>query len=512
MTTPRLLLTVLFALAIGAAWIDREPKIEDRVKAGLQFHKISDQDLWAENAVHLIYWEKWNGFEGEAMQACVDAFNAHGKNALSSQDSEYRRRFLSPSEKRIIVHLLSVTQVNQKTLLAVSGGTPPDVAGLWSRDVPVYAQYQAAMSLDHWIQRDASRPLAPSFQGKVSASRMKGVDPAEYQPCFWSMCVYEGHVWALPTTPATVALHWNKELFKKAGLDPERPPKTLAEFDAFNEKLTRRDDNGRIVQMGFLPSEPGWWNYAWGNWFGGKHASTDGRTITCDSPEWIAAYEWLNKIARSYGRSELIALKGGMGNFDSPQNGFISGKVAMVLQGVWMANFIRRYNPAMKWGAAPFPGPAGTPNDPVTLAQADVLIIPRDCPHPEEAWKFISYVNSRGDPDDPHAPLEGMEIVCLGQGKNTPFKSTSTLFRQKHRHESLQVFMDLAGSRNAIIEPMMPMWNEYREACISSFEELWTKGDDPGHSPREILKNLKERMQSKLDREWERIDRNRHVP
>ncbi|MBI3829139.1 MAG: extracellular solute-binding protein [Planctomycetes bacterium] len=439
MKTPHLIAAALVALALVAAVFDRAPNVEQTVRAGYQFHPASAEDLRDADAVHLTYWEKWNNFEGEAMQACVDGFNAHSQKALKSSDTEERRRFLSPGGRRIFVHLLSTTQVNQKAKMAVSGGVPPDIAGLWSRDVPVFANFNAATPLDEWIKRD-------------------GPSPDEYQKCYWDMCVYEGRVWALPTTPSTIAMYWNKDLFKNAGLDPERPPKTLAELDAYNEKLTQRDANGRIAQMGFHPAE-------------------------------------------------MRTFKGGLGTFDSPQNAFIAGKVGMVLQGVWMANYIRMHNPSMRWGVAPFPGPGGDEANPVTLAQADVLLIPRGCPHPEEAWRFVRYVNSRGDPKDPNAPLDGMEILCLKQGKHTPFKTTTKTFLDQHSHEALKVFIDLGNTKNVYIEPMMPMWEEIRAAIPASFEELMSQGDQPGHSPGDILKRLQNRLQPKLDAEWVRIDR-----
>lgn len=492
MKTPHLFVLALMLLAAGAAFYDRPPDITKTVRAGYQFHRASEQDLADRETVHLTYWEKWNNFEGEAMQACVDAFNGHSRKALASGDAAERKRYLSPGGQRIFVHLLSTTQVNRKAKMAVSGGVPPDVAGLWSRDVPVFAQYDAAMPLDDWIKRD-------------------GPAQEEFQPCYWDMCVYEGHVWSLPTTPSTIAMYWNKDLFKQAGLDPERPPQTLAELDECNRRLTVRDESGRIAQMGFHPGEPGWWNYGWGNWFGGPHATPDGRKLLLDSKEWIAAYTWLNKLAETYGRSEMRTFKSGLGSFDSPQNAFISGKVAIVLQGVWMANYIRVYRPAMQWGVAPFPGPGGDARNPVCLAQADVLVIPRGCPHPEEAWKFVRYVNSRGDPKDPNAPLEGMEILCLGQGKHTPFRGMTKAFERGHPHEDLSWFIKLGESKNVYIEPMMPMWEEIRRSCQASFDELMSKGDQPDATPEKILKRLQERLQPKLDEEWTRIDRARNA-
>ena len=45
----------------------------------------------------------------------------------------------------------------------------------------------------------------------------------------------------------------------------------------------------------------------------------------------------------------------GFGNFDSPQNAFIDGRVSMEVQGVWFSNFIRRHRPHLEFGVAPPP-------------------------------------------------------------------------------------------------------------------------------------------------------------
>ncbi|HQK94641.1 MAG TPA: extracellular solute-binding protein, partial [Armatimonadota bacterium] len=163
----------------------------------------------------ITYWEKWTGFEGEAMQATVDAFN-------QSQD-------------RIFVKLLTVSQVDRKMLLSTAGNNPPDVAGLWSYNANVYADKGALLPLDDYCNR-------------------AGIGPEQFIPAYWRQCIHRGHIWALPSTPASTALHWNKRLFREAGLDPERPPRSIEELDEFAKMLTKVDAEGRIVQMGFMPS------------------------------------------------------------------------------------------------------------------------------------------------------------------------------------------------------------------------------------------------------------------
>src|ERR1041385_9224591 len=165
----------------------------------------------------------------------------------------------------------------------------------------------------------------------------------------------------------------------------------------------RRAKNFELVQVGHLPQEPGWWMQMWGYWFGGDLWDGE-RWITANSPGNEAAFEWLRHYAEKFGVDNLRSFGASFGNFASPQSAFLSGRGAMVLQGVWMYNFIDKYAPQLEWAAAPFPAkdPARFPL--VTIAECDVLVIPKGSKHPHEAFEFIRYVNTQ----------KPMEKLCLG--------------------------------------------------------------------------------------------------
>src|SRR3954471_22657439 len=78
--------------------------------------------------VELRYWEKWAGPEGAAMQAVVDRYNA--------------------SQQRAWVRMVPVGDVTPKAMVAIGGGDPPDVVGLYSYSIPGFAEARAAMPLD----------------------------------------------------------------------------------------------------------------------------------------------------------------------------------------------------------------------------------------------------------------------------------------------------------------------------------------------------------------------------
>ncbi|MBI2297398.1 MAG: ABC transporter substrate-binding protein, partial [Armatimonadetes bacterium] len=383
-----------------------------------------------------------------AMRAVVDQFNA--------------------TQTRIHVDLLTVSQVDQKMLLATAGGNPPDVAGLWSFNTHVYADNGSILPLDDLL-------------------REHGIQEADYLPCYWDLCSYRGHLWALPTTPATVALHWNKKLFREAGLDPDTPPRTIEELDRFAAKLTRRDADGHIVVAGFMPSEPGWWNWGWGYWFGGTLYDGKGH-VTANSPANLRAYQWVQSYADRYQAKDLQVFQSGFGNFSSPQNAFLAGKVAMEVQGVWMYNFISKYAPDMEWGCAPFPPPADRPDlANTTPVDIDTLVIPTGSRHPREAFEFIAYVQSQ----------LGMELLCMGQRKHTPLTLVSIGFLRDHPHPCLQVFIDLAHSRNTFAPPKLGFWREYNDEMTNAFSTIWLGR----RSPEEALGQVQARMEKLMARE-----------
>lgn len=431
-------------------------------------------DRTPDGRVIVDYWEKWTGFEGEAMQAVIDDFNA--------------------SQTNIFVRKLTVSNIDRKMMLATAGGNPPDIAGLWSHNIPVYAEKGALTPLNRLLEE-------------------AGISRTNYIPVFWDLCELHGFMWALPATPATVALHWNKKMFRDAGLDPDRPPRSIAELDRMGEQITlvevvrngkrmrvrfpeltqdeRENQRFDIITLGFTPSEPGWWNGMWGYWFGAR--LWDGRRkVTAASPENIEAFTWFQSYTKKYGLNNLRKFGAAFGNFASPQNPFLAGQVAMVLQGVWMYNFIDKYAPDLEWSAAPFPSkdPETLPN--VTLAECDVLVIPHGARHVREAFEFIRYVNS------PPA----MEKLCLGQRKFSPLATYSENFVRNHPNPHIRLFVELAQSTNALYVPRIPIYNEYIEemnvACDRIFNLLAT--------PEQALQDVEQRVQWKFDRVLRRWD------
>jgi ABC-type glycerol-3-phosphate transport system substrate-binding protein len=410
--------------------------------------------------VHVIYWEKWNGFEGQAAQEVIDKFN-------QSQD-------------RIVVEYYATSVPDRKTLVATAGGDPPDIAGLSAQNLVPFADAEALQPLDGFIHKD----------GMTNEEWL-----SRYYPVYAHICTHGGHIYAGISTPAVEALYWNKTLFREAGLDPDRAPRTLAEFNDYSRRLTKRDPKtGRLAHVGFMPQDPGWWPWIFCNWFGGKFY--DGRKITfATDPHNVAAYAWMQSFTQYYGLDNVKALSSEFGPWASPSAPFFTGKIAMVFQGVWYDNYIHQYKPGLDYGVGPWPENVPGMKD-FAMAEADILTIPRGAKHPKEAWEFIKYVNSANPNAQTREELQGAELLDYLQVKNSPLRVWSPFFAHHHPHPHIDLMRRLSSSPNATSVPQIGIWQEYYREIISSFDQVRLLDA----TPQEAL----DYSQKRLDESWAR--------
>jgi ABC-type glycerol-3-phosphate transport system substrate-binding protein len=405
--------------------------------------------------VVLKYWEKWTGTEGQAMREIVEAYNA--------------------SQDRYLVHYMEVggSQIDRKLVVAIAGGNPPDIAGFWNDRVSDYVQNGALTPIDK----------------RMTDS---GIHAEDYLPAVMGCCRYEGYTWGLPLTPATLALFYNRRLFREAGLDPDHPPQTISVLDEYAEKLTRRDDQGKIITLGFSPDIPGWWNHLWGFWFGGDWWDAESQ-VTVSSSAHQAALEWGQNYFKKYGVRELDRFKAAAENFDSPQWPFFSEHLAMVIQGVWTSNFIRRHAPNLDWGVAPFPS-AATGTGTTTFLQCDILVIPKGCPHPDGAWDFVRFTQKPGN-------LERLNTL---HHKFSPLAEVSGKFYQDHPNPHIRLFRDLATTGVVHAAPPIPRFSDFQRWMIHSFNQVCKAGCDPSETLREAQFEIQKGF-DRARRQWERV-------
>ncbi|MGD0540209.1 MAG: extracellular solute-binding protein, partial [Tepidisphaeraceae bacterium] len=381
------------------------------------------------------YWEKWVGPEAAQMQIIVDDFN----KTVGRQ-------------KKIYVHFMSMTDIDQKTLMATAAGVPPDITGAWDNQIAQFAAIGAVEPMDD---------LAAAH----------GITADYYLPVFWNACHYNGHLYALVSTPGTVALIYNKRIFQQcagqlraAGLDPDRAPRTIDEFDRYAAVFDSKNPDGQIDRAGFCPVQ-GWYVPQESFWFGGNLFDPASDRLTLDSPATLHAFQWIQNFSKQLGQQSLMEFQFSLGNFDSPQNPFLVGKLVMQQQGPWMANYIAHLQPSLSealcpkseewklpdrtanyvWGVAPFPSAVPGQQD-VSYNSFDALMIPTGARHKNEAFEFIAYVNRQ----------DVAEKLNTMHSKNLQLRHASEAFLKHHPNPYIAIYQELAASPNAHSVPAIP--------------------------------------------------------
>ena len=252
---------------------------------------------------------------------------------------------------------------SQKFFTAVVGDCAPEVIFV---DGPQVAE---------WAERGL---LAPLDELLADYLEERGRTLQEFQdeffaPC-WKQCVYRDQTWAITfVVDPNFAFFWNKTAIRQAiedgdvpagAIDVDTPPRTIEELDRYNDLLTKRDDRGRLVRVGYVP----WGAYGnanslftWGWAFGGRFYDDQERRVTANDPRVVAALEWMCSYAAKYDVRRIVALQSSFGTADLDP--FILGKQVMSLYHISGVENLDRYAPDLDYGVAPIPSPPdGEPN------------------------------------------------------------------------------------------------------------------------------------------------------
>lgn len=224
-------------------------------------------------------------------------------------------------------------QYRTKIAAAMSANQGPDVLQLYYGWVPDY--YSAGL-----IQ-----PISDKY---IS---VKEIDE-QFYPIVKSMKL-EGQYYALPTAVRSLALFWNKKLFKEAGLTT--PPKTIEELIEVSQKLTKRDDNGNLTQAGMTVDLAGqdhnWWREVLVRQMGGDPYLNDYKTVNYNNKAGEEAFELLTGLVTKYKVTEP-------GFMNEGQAAFKAGRSALHIDGSFR---LSTFNKArhLDWGVTELPSHNG---------------------------------------------------------------------------------------------------------------------------------------------------------
>jgi ABC-type glycerol-3-phosphate transport system substrate-binding protein len=261
-----------------------------------------------------------------------------------------------------------------------------------------------------------------------------------------------GQMWGYPQYGGdTYALTWNKDHFKEAGLDPERPPKTWAEFRDYAKKLTKRDAQGNIIRVGFAIRHLGTASGIVHKHYWALAGAGAQLVVPPDSIRGgkSAFNNEGGKAALQIILDMLDVDKSTSLSFPDARTAFLKGIASMQYSELVSIKARQpKEAPNLKWGFGPPPvRKAG--DVPVALFGGFTFLVPKDAKNKDMAWKALEWLNSPEEDYELCKKNEATPRYRANWGKE-PFKSSPYFVTLRALYPGAVVFPINLGSDGVV--------------------------------------------------------------
>lgn len=315
--------------------------------------------------VTIDVWHSMEGSNGEAFEAMVKAFNeGKGKELGIFANSVFQG---------------SDTASKLKTLIQTNDvANMPDVCLVYGASLPVVAEYAGTVPVD-------------TMYGTGSASIAK----SDIVPATVVTYSYKGQQICMPFNSSTLLLYYNVDAFKEVGLDPENPPKTLAEVADACAKLTVKDASGNVTRYGYnavldryqMVNLIG--NQGDGTYFGDNESGRAGLITQ------VVAGEQILNVYKAW--ADIAATGGLKYTYDNQNEEFATGKNAMTMMSSARIGSVTKLtkDSGVNWAVTTLPDIVETDKGGAGIGGASLVMFDNGgSAEKEAAWEFIQYTAS----------------------------------------------------------------------------------------------------------------------
>lgn len=289
-----------------------------------------------------------------------------------SDDSTFMPKLVDAFNKshqtKVELQIVPVNELVQKYAIAAAGGSAPDALSL---DLIYTPSFAASGQLEDLTQLAKSLPYFASLS-----------------PAHLSVGTYEGKIYGMPFSADASVLIWNKDLFKKAGLDPEKGPSNWAEIRSDAEKVRALGGDtygyyfsGNCGGCNIFTFTP----LVWAS--GGDIFADGGKRATLDTPQMrdaVAFYQGMVKdgLVPAGARTDTGT------NFFAA---FATGKIGITPSGSFAIGALNSQYPNLHYGVTYLPGKTGGVS---SFAGGDNFVVSKGTKKLAEIKEFLDYAYS----------------------------------------------------------------------------------------------------------------------
>ncbi|WP_404445815.1 ABC transporter substrate-binding protein [Sutcliffiella horikoshii] len=343
----------------------------------------------------------------------------------------------------------------------LAAGNHPDIMTIDSPNLGLYANAGSLLSLDRYMKEEGDI-------ADISKPTITGL-------------TYEEEIYLAPIVESSIALYYNKHLFRKAGIpfpsqDPDNPL-TWEEVLEIALKISNPNQEvyGIDPAQGFTDGEgPAYFKMPILWQFGGSVLSPDGTTAEgyLNSEESLKALQFYQDLY----------LKHNVATMQLPPAAFETEKLAMTILGSWdlqeLEN-IQDFSLEEDFGVAPLP----MGEYQVTPSGGWAIGISSQTQYPEEAWEFVKFLTS----------YEGSKKFAELTGEIPARYSVAEALPELNEYPK-NIFIQ-QGQNHSKNRPVTPAYSVVSDTVKVLFEDVGIKGRDIKEAADEAVEKINNALQ-----------------
>ena len=272
-----------------------------------------------------------------------------------------------------------------------------------------------------------------------------------------------GKHYGVPVTSSARTLVYRKDLFRAAGLNPDKGPATWEELLDFGRRLTKSDGGAiSVAGYGMTTNWSSWCAYMYQA--AGDYVNQQGTKATVDG---APALDWAQFIWDVYHKFKLVEPKGPPGSFDA-------GMQAMTEAEPGIGLTMERAGALDQLG---IPDPARRKQQ-QTSVFTNWLTISSQTKSPDAAWKFVEFY-ARAEHQEQFHRLRG-SLPARKSLQQKPYVKDNVVFRR---------FAEIGQQFGRAFTPSCA-WTDFRQQLIDFNKEIAEKQVTPKQALPELEKQM----------------------
>ncbi len=390
-----------------------------------------DPGVSEDGVVTVRFWHAMGGPLGAVMMGLIDEFNeAHPEIHIRAES------------------MGTYEALRQRLLASWIAGNQPEMAQAYEGWIATLIGGEAVVDLAE---------LDPGFAEELE----------DFFPVFIENSYYDGRLKSLPFNKSVPVIYYNRDMFRRAGLDPERPPRTWDEFLETSRILTRDfDGSGRPDQWGHKFSDHATYFNCLLVQNGGEIFDHERNMVVFDSPEGEEALGYLVDLVRKHRVADFY-----LGGYDH-QVDFAAGRVGMIVASSVSRTFMI-HQIGFDWGMAPLLENKQPGN---LVYGTNTVILSRASPAQKQAaWEFIKWFTS--------PEITARWSLATGYVPVRESALELEIMREEFaRNPDSRVPIDML--EHAFFEPRQSLWLLAREFLGDAVKEALLGSMSPGEALR----------------------------